>query len=224
MIDLAIICEGTTERKFAETVLKPHFGAFGIETVATEIGIPNVQQGGNVTFERVLCDLKLLLGEHEYVTTLLDFFCLDKGWRGLAACTSAMGSSQQAEAIEQTAIADAGSALCVPDIGQRFIPNVLMHEFEGLLFTAPSAIVKITHAVQALEKLQNVAGQFASPEDINSGAETAPSKRLIFCGANYGKVIHGTRIAQAIGLDAIRSKCPHFDAWMRKIEGLGRRS
>lgn len=222
MIDLAIICEGTTERKFAETVLKPHFKDFGIEMVATEIGIPNVQQGGNVTFERVLCDLKLLLGEHEYVTTLLDFFRLDKGWRGLAACTNAMGSSKQAEVVEQTALEDAAATLDLPDIGQRFIPNVLMHEFEGLLFTDPSAIVKITHAVRALEKLEKVAGQFASPEDINSGAETAPSKRLISCGANYGKVIHGTRIAQAIGLDAIRARCPHFDAWMRRIEVLSK--
>lgn len=221
MIDLAIICEGTTECKFAEAVLKPHLGNFGIKTDATALGIPNVQQGGNVTFDRVLCDLKLLLGEHECVTTLIDFFRLGKGWRGLAACRNAMGASQQAEAVEQAAIADAATALCLPDIGQRFIPNILMHEFEGLLFTDPSAIVKITRAGHVLEKLKNVAGQFASPEDINSGAETAPSKRLVSCGANYGKVIHGTRIAQTIGLVAIRAKCPHFDAWMRKIECLG---
>lgn len=221
MIDLTIICEGKTERNFAETLLKPHFGNFGIEASATEIGIPNAQQGGNVTFERVLCDVKLLLGEHEYVTTLLDFFRLGKGWRGLAVCTSAMGSLQQAEVVERIALEDAEIALGLSDIGQRFIPNVLMHEFEGLLFTDPSAIVKITRAGHALENLKNVVEQFASPEDINSGAETAPSKRLTICGANYGKVIHGTRIAQAIGLDAIRAKCQHFNEWVGKIETLG---
>lgn len=221
MIDLAIICEGKTERNFAEQLLAPHFAGFGIETAATEIGLLNVQQGGNVTFSRVLCDLKLLLGEHQYVTTLLDFFRLGKDWRGLASCASEMDSFAKAVAVEKNALEDAEVALGLPDIGRRFIPNVLMHEFEGLLFTDPSAIVKITRAGHALQNLQAVAGKFASPEDINSGAETAPSKRLVSCGANYGKVIHGTRIAQAIGLAPIRAKCPHFDAWMRTIECLG---
>lgn len=221
MIDLAIICEGKTERNFAEQLLAPHFASFGIETEATEIGLRNVQQGGNVTFARVLCDLKLLLGDHQYVTTLLDYFRLGKDWRGLAACTSEMDSFSKAVAIEKTALEDAEGALGLPDIGCRFIPNILMHEFEGLLFTDPAAIVKITRAAHALQNLQAVAGQFASPEDINSGAETAPSKRLVSCGANYGKIIHGRRIAQAIGLDALRAKCPHFDAWMRTIEMLG---
>lgn len=218
MIDLAILCEGKTERTFAETLLAPHFEGFGVRTDAVEIGIPNIQHGGGVTFGRVLRDVKLLLSDHEFVTTLVDFFKLGKGWRGINDCTCEMTTAQKAESVECAALEDAKTKLEISDIGQRFIPNVLMHEFEGLLFTDPEVIVEITRAVNAKPDLLEVAAQFVSPEDINSG--DAPSKRLVACGANYGKAAHGARIAKAIGLPAIRGKCPHFDAWMGRIEGL----
>lgn len=68
--------------------------------------------------------------------------------------------------------------------------------------------------------LANVAHQFDSPEDINTGKATAPSKRLQTLGANYGKVAHGARIAARIGIAAMRAACPHFNDWMCRIESL----
>ena len=38
--------------------------------------------------------------------------------------------------------------------------------------------------------------------------------------ASYGKTFHGARIATAIGLAPLRASCPHFNAWMGKLEGL----
>lgn len=219
MVDLAIVCEGKTERTFVEKTLAPHFECFGVWTDFIEIGIPNVQHGGDVSFERLMRDVELLLADHEYVTTIVDFFRLGKGWRGMESCRDAKTSADKAEIVERAALEDAQDMLKNQEVGRRFIPNVLMHEFEALLFTDPSAIVKITRAWKANPGLQAVAAQFASPEDINSG--DAPSKRLVACGANYGKAAHGARIANAIGLPAIRARCPHFNAWMCRLEGIG---
>ena len=220
MAKLAVICEGKTERKFCDELLVAHLAPRGIEVQAIEIGVDCLQPGGNVTFARVLHDLELLLPDYGYVTTLVDFFRLCDDWTGLTKISPGMSSSEQAEAVEQSALADAETSLPNADIATRFIPNVLMHEFEGLLFTDPAKIVDITHAHSSLADLTNVAAAFTTPEDINTGRETAPSKRLKNLKANYGKIAHGARIAQRIGLLSIRAKCPHFNAWMLRLENL----
>lgn len=220
MAKLAVICEGKTERKFCEELLAAHLASHGVEVQAIEIGVDCLQPGGNVTFARVLHDLELLLPDYDYVTTLVDFFRLCDDWTGLKKISPGMSSSEQAEAVEQSALDDAKTSLPKVDVGARFIPNVLMHEFEGLLFTDPEAIVDITRARASLADLTNVAAEFPSPEDINTGRETAPSKRLAKLGANYGKIAHGSRIARRIGLPSIRVKCPHFNEWLARLEGL----
>ena len=221
MVRVAVICEGKTERKFSDELLKPHFANFGVALESIEIGVDCLQHGGNVTFARVLHDLGLLRPDYDVVTTLVDYFRLCDDWTGLASVSLGMNSSQQAEAVESAAMGDAISRIPGVDVGSRFIPNVLMHEFEGLLFADPQAIVDVTRAHAALEALSAVTLSFASPEDINTGRNTAPSKRLKGLGANYGKIAHGSRIAEKIGLRALREKCPHFNAWLCRLEGLG---
>jgi len=220
MVDVAVICEGKTERLFCEELLKSHLASFGVQLNPIEIGIDCLASGGNVTFERVRHDLQLLLGDHDKVTTLVDFFRLGKGWSGMSAITTEMTSDQKACVVEEAALRDAVAQLSQEDVASRFIPNVLMHEFEGLLFTNPQKIVDVTRARSAYESLTAVADEFPSPEDINTGRESAPSKRLQRLGTNYGKITHGARIAAAIGLEAIRLKCPHFNKWLSVMESL----
>jgi hypothetical protein len=59
------------------------------------------------------------------------------------------------------------------------------------------------------------------PEDINDHPKTAPSKRIVAAMRGYQKTFHGPLIACEIGLSAIRQNCPHFDAWLQKLERLG---
>jgi len=37
---------------------------------------------------------------------------------------------------------------------------------------------------------------------------------------DYQKTIHGPLIALDIGLDAMRKACPHFNAWLQRLEQL----
>jgi hypothetical protein len=60
------------------------------------------------------------------------------------------------------------------------------------------------------------------PEEINEGATTAPSKRIIRHLPVYerSKVRVGAAAAAAIGLPALREKCPHFNDWLSRLESL----
>ncbi len=63
-------------------------------------------------------------------------------------------------------------------------------------------------------------GQTETPEQINDGRTTSPSKRILSICDSYDKVAHGSLIALDIGLDTIRKQCRLFDAWVNKLEAL----
>ena len=66
------------------------------------------------------------------------------------------------------------------------------------------------------------ASLFKSPEEINQGTKTAPSKSILQELPRYQslKVIAGVQIAQEIGITAMRQKCPHFNDWITRLESI----
>jgi hypothetical protein len=71
--------------------------------------------------------------------------------------------------------------------------------------------------------LQNVADSVTSPELIDDGQHSAPSRRIIEEFPQYERLKSsvGPQMAELIGLAKIRSVCPHFDAWIGRLEQLG---
>lgn len=67
-------------------------------------------------------------------------------------------------------------------------------------------------------EIESAMAQFETPEDINNSPMTAPSKRLIAAIPGYNKVVYGSILAELIGIDKIRSKCPLFDEWIETLE------
>ena len=61
-----------------------------------------------------------------------------------------------------------------------------------------------------------------TPEKIDDGQHTAPSKRIINEIPEYkhAKATAGPIIANEIGLPTMRRKCPHFNEWLAKLEQL----
>ena len=101
---------------------------------------------------------------------------------------------------------------------ERFIPHVVMHEFEGLLFSSPIQLAQGIGQPALIESIQVIKDSFSTPEDINDSPFTAPSKRIIRLSPNYQKTLMGVQIAQATGLDAIRLECPLLDNWLTELE------
>ena len=94
-----------------------------------------------------------------------------------------------------------------------------VHEFETLLFS-DSAILAQELGVERTV-VDEVLNQFdGRPESINNSFETAPSKRLEGWKENYKKTVDGIAIAEKIGLQSMRAKCPLFNAWLSAIEAL----
>jgi hypothetical protein len=107
----------------------------------------------------------------------------------------------------------------------RFLPYIQVHEFEALLFVDldqfPAAFPD-GEADGAPSRLRQSIGN-ASPEDVDDGVGTAPSKRIIQEVPAYAalKPIAGPLITERIGMARLRKGCPHFGAWVDRIESLG---
>ena len=95
-------------------------------------------------------------------------------------------------------------------------------QVEGAQVVRDGDLVAVLHERPdvAEEALSKVKASFETPEHIDDGEQTAPSKRLASLFPGYNKVLFGTRIIRDIGLQTVRSECPHFDKWLTRLEQL----
>lgn len=142
------------------------------------------------------------------VTTLFDFYALPTDFPGMhQPCADSMVQAQAVQAAFER------------DIGQtNFMAFLAVHEFEALLFSQPDAFGAWFDQAGLVPALQAIRDSVPSPEHIDDGATTAPSKRILKLCPRYDKVMHGSLIALDIGLGPIRQACPLFDAWVGRME------
>src|SRR5262249_36273571 len=103
----------------------------------------------------------------------------------------------------------------------NFQPHLVLHEYEAWIFSAPLACAWVFDDPRVAGQLVGIAGTAGGAERIDDGPATAPSKRLIKVFDGYRKTLHGPMAVAAIGLGAIRNACPHANAWLTWLEGLG---
>ena len=105
----------------------------------------------------------------------------------------------------------------------RFIPFIQLHEFEAYLLADVSKFgVIFDHSQSGIAKLQEIVDAVSTPELVNDGSQKAPSKRIVNCFPAYAasKRTLGPLVAKLIGLETIRTKCPHFHEWLLQLEQL----
>lgn len=99
---------------------------------------------------------------------------------------------------------------------------VQRHKFEGLLFSDVEVFVQwLDVPRRSIKCLREIRACFPTPEDIDDGPATAPSKRILKLVPNYRKLRYGPILAEATGLARIRAECPRFDSWVSRLESLG---
>ena len=111
----------------------------------------------------------------------------------------------------------------IPDeLKYRFLPYIQLHEFEGILFSDISVIENEFEESEFSDYayLKETISTFENPEMINDGNATAPSKRLDRTIKGYNKPVFGSLLAEAIGLQKIREKCPRFNTWVNALESI----
>lgn len=209
MIRLAISVEGQTEEEFVNDVLASHLQPLGIAAEPILLGRARNQGvgGGDVTVPRLVSEMVHLKRSYDAVTTLVDFY----GFRG-----KEQHSADQLEQVIRTGVEERTGWQ-----GDRVMPYVQRHEFEGLLFSDVRAFAVLPDIPpQAVRSLGDIRSAFTTPEDINDNSRTAPSRRIARTIPRYRKRVHGPLIAAETGLKTIREECPRFNAWLERMETL----
>jgi len=222
MTRINVITEGQTEETFVRDLLAPEFGRRNIfltaRSVETSRKNTTIYRGGLINYEKAKNDIIRWLKQDKasIVTTMFDFYALPDSFPGMNMANQKKSNIKtKIELLESKFKEDI-------NFGDRFIPYIQLHEFEGLLFTNIEIINKTMRFSEGDKSpdLSSIINEFENPEMINDGKETAPSKRLLTLYPGYDKITNGITIAKKIGLLEIRKKCPHFNEWLEKIEGV----
>ena len=226
MARLLIHVEGQTEESFVNEVLAPYLYQCGYSKVGARL-LGNARQrdrrGGIRSWKTVRGDILNHLKEDpdSLVSTMVDYYGLpasgDKAWPGRQVA-GALPFAQKAHTVTSALHSDICDELGSGFYRDRFIPYVMMHEFEGLLFSDCAGFARGIGLSGLASKFQAIRDEFGSPEEINDSVDTAPSKRVTGLVPAYEKPLLGTLAVFEIGLDAIRRECPEFRQWLEQLE------
>ncbi len=211
MTRVHIFCEGQTEDVFIREVLTPHFEPINIWLNPIILRTGQESKGGVCSYGKIKWQIENKCKEDQtaWITTMLDFYGLPSDFPKIKQKSDSM---TKVKAIEEAFKEDINHP--------NFIPNIVMHEFEGLLFSETTAFSKWFDDIEVINRLTIIKNEFPTPEHINDSRETSPSKRILKICNTYDKVLHGSLISLDIGLETIRQKCPLFNAWIQKLEKL----
>lgn len=228
MARLLIHVEGETEETFVNEVLADHLQRVGYEKVSARL-VGNARQrdrrGGIRGWDSVRNDIINHLRQDSgcIATTMVDYYALPKSgvkaWPGRAEA----GSRQyplKASTVQDALLADICTELGSSFNPARFVPFVMMHEFEGLLFSDCSRFAAGIGRPELAGQFQAIRDSFTTPEEINDSPVTAPSKRVVGLVPGYEKPLLGTLAVLEIGLEPLRRECPNFRQWLERLESL----
>jgi hypothetical protein len=230
MTRLLIHVEGQTEESFVNEILRDHLINAGFDSVSARI-VDNARlrrsRGGIRPWPPVKRDIVNHLRNDLgcIATTMVDFYGLpqagDGAWPGRAEATA--GDAREKAANVESAILESVSE----DMGssfdsRRFVPFVVMHEFEGLLFSDCGAFGHGIGRGDLEQEFSRIRDEFETPEEINDSPDSAPSKRVERLMPGYEKPLLGTLAILEIGLARIRAECPHFASWLTRLETIAR--
>lgn len=225
---LYLFAEGQTEQTFADIVLRPYLAAKKVYLhnpilIAHARKRGKVHRGGGRNYEPMKKDILRLLSQEKgrdvFFTTMIDLYAIHANFPGL-------DEAEKLRHIPEKRIESLEKSFAEDIADDRFVPYIQLHEYEAYLFADPSCFGYFyEHTASQIKALQAIADAYATPELIDDGLHTAPSKRIVSQFPDYdgAKSVLGPLIAQLIGLDTIRSKCPHFAAWLKRLEELGER-
>lgn len=210
------LVEGRTEETFVNQVLQPHLEGRGLwvqpvvlTTKRTAAG--HKVSGGVSTWSKIERDLRNLLGDTDVVavTTLLDYHAFPQ---------DAPGMADRPAGGPESRVAHVEVALASELTDRRFVPYLSLHEFEALVLSAPNVLAGLCSNPGLHQQLNNVVSRYGGAEQVN---ETDPPSKWIEAEWNgYEKSLHGPLVTEEVGMNVIRRACPHFDAWIDRLEAL----
>jgi hypothetical protein len=219
IINIMAIVEGQTEHFFIRDILAPYLWPKEIFIIPIIITKPG-QKGGDVKFSRVKNDIEKQLKQRQdtYLTLFIDYYGIKPDWPGLTEAKVKNEPKAKADIINRAMIKKIEELWPRYNPTLRFIPFIVMYEFEALLFSNSGILAqKLSVPATCVDSILRECGE---PENIDDSPITAPSKRLESLNSRFKKTTTGIAIAKEIGIPTIRQKCPIFNEWLMKIERL----
>lgn len=209
---IVFIVEGDTEISFIQKCVIPYLYNRGfVNPMNAQKIVTNRRlnrKGGNVGFEYLKNEIcRVAASGNVLITTFLDFFRLPTDFPEFSIDSHTIPNIEKAIKEKMASVLDVSILL----------PYIQRHEIEALMFSGMEGVEIVVDDEDILKTLQSIIEQYPNPEDINSGRETAPSKRLLNLFP-YEKTADGEMILEALSIDLIRDKCPRFNEWMMKLE------
>ena len=221
-IRLNVTVEGQTEETFVRRVLAPYLGLLSVGayvrcvTTRRKKGIKF--RGGMIPYPRVKKEMERWMkedrGDDARFSTMFDLYQLPTDFPGYEEASRSEDAYEKVKLLEGSLANDMGDS--------RFIPYIQLHEFEALLLSDPQKLDSQFDDSDAVERITALVSQFSSPELIDDGIDTAPSKRITAAIPAYESMKRsaGPLVAERIGLQTMRAKCCHFGEWLSKLERL----
>ncbi len=216
MTRVYLLVEGQTEEAFVRELLEPHYARLGLYLTPIIVRTSPGYKGGVVSYAKIKPQILRLCNQDggAHVSTLFDLYALPQDFPGKEdAAFPGGGSGHQKALFLEARLAEEIDCL-------NFIPNLMVHEFEALLFVDTRKFAEWVDSYKVVINLGDQRQKYETPEDINDSPESAPSKRIIKAMPSFQKTFHGPLIACEIGLDAMRGACPHFNEWLKRLEAL----
>jgi hypothetical protein len=214
------LVEGQTEQTFCEVLLYPWLDGYAFKLGPTRLDPSGAQQGRSARgghahrFRVIERDLeRVLRARCDVVTTLLDLYHLPPDFPGMEEAQRIPDPVRRAEHLEHALYERMGSP-------HHFVPNLLVQEFEALLFASPEVLSRTDYLPAGVRaEMRAVADAFPSPEQINH--DRPPGVRLTESAERYGsryeKPLQGNLLALEVGIEAMRARCAHFAAWTEEL-------
>ncbi len=212
--------EGQTEETFVKTLLVPHLAQRSISAYVRCVQTSrkrNIKHRGGLTrYAQARGDVCRWMREQRqsnvWFTTMFDLFRLPADFPGYDVPPPS-DPRERVVALQQALLEDIGD--------RRLVPYIQLHEFGALVLADPEELaVEYPASARDVIPLAKEASEFDSPELIDGEPDTAPSKRILKAIPAYSKVASGPTITARIGLGTLRVKCPHFGAWLDRLESL----
>jgi len=230
---LHFLVEGPTEKEFVDNVLADHLLQYGkicdarLITSSRDWSGGVFYKGGIVSYGKLRYEIESQIkvdhNPDSYYTTMIDYYGLPKSFPGRGNnMPSGTNPRQNVQTIENLFCSDVAALFPSLNVAAHFIPNIMCHEFETLLFSDIDKLLfgypqRSAEVVALKQQLSQFGGD---PELVNTSPTLAPSKRILALIGEYDKVTAGTIVTLAIGLSVMRQCCGHFDSWVKRLEAL----
>jgi hypothetical protein len=207
---IVVVCEGETEETFVRRVLSVHL----TQKTLKPFCLGGIEPNG---YKKLVGGVRQWLRTKgiTHVTTMIDLYRLP----------SDFPRKTQAPSDPYKKVCFLEEALAEEIRDARFIPYIMLHEFEALLLTKTGLEIirkraRVGKSDRSWKELQMDLARVRTPERLNDDANSHPSARIKKIWPRFKKTTDGVGILEQVPWEELCTACPHFGDWIRKLEAL----